>query len=73
MLPPAQSEFWEDPAPQSDAAVVVAALTGQLPGLPGLPHLLVVVGQAVPASPRHLQPHWSLTGALNNKQNELVL
>ena len=68
VLPPPQSQFWKDPAPQPDTAgVVVAALAGELLAL------LVVVGEAVPASPRHLQPHWSLTGALNNKQNELVL
>ena len=67
MLPPAQSEFWKDPAPQSDAAIVVTALTGELPGLPGLADLLVVVGEAVSTSSRHLQPLWGLTGALKNK------
>ena len=79
VLPPPQSQFWKDPAPQPDAAIVVAALAGELPRLPGLPHLpdlpdhlLVVVGEAVPAPPRprHLQPHWSLPGALNNKHDE---
>ena len=72
VLPPPQSQFWKDPAPQPDAAIVVAALAGELPSLSGLPDLLVVVGEAVPAPPRprHLQPHWSLPGALNNKHDE---
>ena len=69
-LPPPQSQFWKDPAPQPDAAIVVAALTGELPALPGLAHLLVVVGEAVPAASRHLQPLWGLAGALKNKQHQ---
>ena len=77
VLPPPQSQFWKDPAPQPDTAIVVAALAGELPRLPHLAHLahhlLVVVGEAVPAPPRHLQPHWSLPGALNNKHDERVL
>ena len=52
--PPAEPQLGEDGAPQPDTAgVVVAALAGELLAL------LVVVGEAVPAAPRHrdLQPN----------------
>ena len=55
---------------------MVTALAGELPRLPGLAnlaslaHVLVVVGEAVPAAPRDLQPSRALTAGLKNKQSE---